>query len=96
MNDEEVRMEEEDEVLEVMARHWEEPGRSSLDDVVPDTEMEDMGGCELGMCKEISRKEMFEVRRVKAPDPDGALIKMVMYGGGRLMKMMLQVMNLVL
>ena len=40
MKDEEGRVVEgEDEVLEVMARHWEELGMSSEDDVVPDTEM---------------------------------------------------------
>ena len=48
----------EDEVLEVLARHWEEHGRISMDynkdDVVPDTMM--AGGCELGMCKEVSWK----------------------------------------
>ena len=39
----------EDEKLEVMARHWEELGRSSEDfsedDVVLDTEMGDVGRC---------------------------------------------------
>ena len=58
-------MEEEDEVLEVLARHWEELGKSSKDcsedHVVPDTEMGDMGGCELGMCKEVSWEEVVEV-----------------------------------
>ena len=36
----------EDEVLEVIARHWEEHGRSNEDDLVPDIEMGDVGGCE--------------------------------------------------
>ena len=44
-------MEEDDEVLEVLARHWEELGRSSEDDVVPFTVMGDVGGCELGCVK---------------------------------------------
>ena len=53
MEDVEGRMvEREDEVLE---RRWEELGRRSKDrsedDVVPDTEMGDVGGCVLGMCK---------------------------------------------
>ena len=43
-----------DEALELLARHWEELGQSSKDcsedDIVPDTEMGDEGGCELGMC----------------------------------------------
>ena len=36
----------EDEVLKVM----EKLGRSSENNVVPDTEVEDVGRCELGMC----------------------------------------------
>ena len=67
MKDEEERIvEEEGEVLEVLAIHWQELGRRSSedcseDDVVPDTEMGDMGGCELGMCKEVSWEEVLEV-----------------------------------
>ena len=57
-------MEGEDEGLTVLARCWEELGRRSKDDseddVVPDTEMGDVGGCELGMCKEVSWKEVVE------------------------------------
>ena len=34
--------------------------------------------------------------RGKAPGPDGILNEMVMYGGGRLFELMLQVMHLVL
>ena len=55
----------EDEVLKVLARCWEELGRRSTDgsedDVVPDTEMGDVGGYELDMCKEVSWKEVVEV-----------------------------------
>ena len=51
-------VEEEDEVLEVFARHWRELGRRSTDggedDVVPDTVMGDVGGCKLGVCKKVS------------------------------------------
>ena len=58
----------EDEVLTVLARRWEELGRRSKDrsedDVVPDTEMGDVGGCELNMCKEVSWKEVVEVLNV--------------------------------
>ena len=39
------------------------------------------------MCKEVNWEEVMEVlkclRREKAPDPDGILNEMVMYGGGR-------------
>ena len=38
-------------------RHWEELERSSKgkdDNAVPDTVMRDVGGCELGMCNEVS------------------------------------------
>ena len=52
MKDAEGRIVEgEDEVLEMMLRHWEEFERSSEDDVVPDTEMGDVRGCELGCVK---------------------------------------------
>ena len=72
MKDEEGRIVEgEDEVLAMLARHWEELGRSSKvcsEDVGPDTEM---GGCELGRCKEVSWEEVVEVlmclRRGEAP-----------------------------
>ena len=36
------------------------------------------------------------MRREKAPGPDGILNEMVMYGGGRLVKVMQQLMNMVL
>ena len=59
--------------------------RSSEDDVPPDTEMGDPGGCELGMCKEVSWEEVVEVlkclRRGKAPGPDGILNEIVIYSG---------------
>ena len=62
-------------VLKVLARYWEELGRSSKDcsedDIVPDTVMGDVGGCELSMCKEVSWEEMVQVLkclwRGKAP-----------------------------
>ena len=51
LKDEEGRVVEgEDEVVEVLARHWEELGWSNKncidDDIVPDRAMGDMGGCE--------------------------------------------------
>ena len=72
----------------------------SEDDIVPDTALGDVVGCELGMCEEVSWEKVVEVlkcwRRGKAPGPDGILNVMVMYGGGRLVDVMLQVINLVL
>ena len=48
--------------------------------------MGDVGGCELGLCKEVSWEEVVEVlrclRRGKALSHDGILNGMVMYGGG--------------
>ena len=48
-------------------------GRSSEDDVVPDTAIGNVGGCELGMCKEVRWEKVVEVlkclRRGKAPCP---------------------------
>ena len=105
MKDEVERIAEgEDEVLAVLARHREELGRSSEDcsedDVVPGTAMGDVGEWELGMCKEVSWEEVEVLKclgRGKAPGPDGILNEMVMYGGGRLVEvMLLQVMNLVM
>ena len=102
MKDEEGRIVEgEDDML---ARHWEELGRRSRDcsedDVVLDTAIGDVGGCGLGMCKEVCWEEVVEVlkclRRGKPPGHYQTLIEMVMYGGGRLVEMMLHVMNLVL
>ena len=62
MKDEEGRIVEgEDEVLEVLARLWEELGRSSEDDVVQDTEMGDVAGCKLCMCEEVSWVSWVEV-----------------------------------
>ena len=50
MKDDERRMVEgKDEVLEVMAKHWEELGRKRED---TEAEMEDVGGHELFMCEE--------------------------------------------
>ena len=67
MKDEEGRIAEgEDEVLKVMARHWDKLGRSSEDDAVPDTAMGDVGGgCKLsvGMCDEVSWEEVVDVMR---------------------------------
>ena len=87
--DEEGRIVEgEGEMLEVVARHWEEFWRSSEDcsedDVIPDTEMGDVGGREFGMCNEVNWEEVVEVmkclRRGKAPDLDGILNEFVIYG----------------
>ena len=54
-----------------------------MDDVVPDTAMGNVGGCVLGMCKEVSWEEVVEVlkclRRGKTPGHDGILNEMVMY-----------------
>ena len=70
-----------------------------MEGVAPDKAMGDVGVCELGMCKEVYWEEVVEVlqcfRRGKAPGPDGILNEM-MYGGGRLVEVMLQMMNLVL
>ena len=54
MKYEEGRIVKGEDMLEVMTRHWEELGRSSEDYPVPDTAMGDVGGCELGMCNEVS------------------------------------------
>ena len=52
------------------------------------------------MCNEVSWEDVVEVlkclRRGKAPGLGGILNEMVMYGGGRLVEVMLQVVNLVM
>ena len=69
------------------------------DEVIPDTEMGDVGECELGMCNEVSCEEVVVVLmcvgRGKDPSPNGILNE-IMYGDGRLVEVMLQVINLVL
>ena len=63
----------EEEVLEVMAKHWEELGRKRA-------EIGDVGGHELVMCEEISWEEVVQVmkylKRGKAAGPDGIMNKM--------------------
>ena len=52
----------EDEVLEVMAKHWEELGRKRED---TEAEMEDVGGHELVMCEELSLEEVVVMKCLK-------------------------------
>ena len=101
MKDEKGRIVEgEDGLSEVLARHWKNLGgvEDCSEDEGPDTEMGDVGGCEWVCVKKLSWEEVVEglkcLRRGKAPSPDGILNEMVMYGGGRLVEVMLQVMNL--
>ena len=64
-------VEREDEVLEVMAKHWEELGRKRED---TEAEMGDTSGHELVMCEELSWEEvevMKCLKRGKAAGPDG-------------------------
>ena len=97
MKDDEGRMKMgEDEVLEVMAKHWEEPGRERED---TEAEMRDMDGHELVICEEVSCEEVVEVmkclKRGKAAGPDGIMNEMLMYGSGWLVEVMLLMMNVV-
>ena len=54
----------------------------------------------MGMCKEVIWEEVVEIlkclKRWKTPGPDEILNEKVMYGGGKLVEVILQVMNLVL
>ena len=52
----------EDEVLEVMAKHWEELGRKRED---TEAVMEDVGGHELVMCEELSLEEVVVMKCLK-------------------------------
>ena len=61
MKDDEGRMVEgEDEVLEVMAKHWKEFGRKRED---TEEEMGGVGGYELVMCEEVCFEEVMEVMK---------------------------------
>ena len=90
-------VEEEDEVLEVMAKHWEEFGRKRED---TEAEMGDMGEHELVMCEELSWEEVVEVMKClkggKTAGPDGIMKEILMYGDGRLVNVMLLMMNVVM
>ena len=59
-NDEGRVLEGEDEVLEVVAKYWEEFGRKRDD---TEAEMGDEGGNELVMCEEVSWEELVEVMK---------------------------------
>ena len=87
-------------MLEVMAKYWEELGRKREDATETESEIEDVGGHELNMCEEVSWEEVVEVmkcmKRGKAAGPDGIMNEMLMYGKGRLVEMMLQMMNVVM
>ena len=66
MKDDEGRMVKgEDEVLEVMAKHWEELGRKRED---TEAEMGDVGEHELVMCEEVIWEEEVEVMKCLAVD----------------------------
>ena len=84
----------EEEVLEVMEKHWNELGRTGED---TEAEMGDVGGHELVMCGEVSWEEVVEImkylKRGIAAGPDGILNEMLMCGGGRLVAVMLLVMS---
>ena len=46
------------------------------------------------MCEEVVAVMKY-LKRVKAPGPDGMFKSMLMYGGGKLVEVMLQMMNMV-
>ena len=66
----------------------------------PEAEMEDVGGHGLGMYEEVSWEEVVEVMRCLkrgiAAGPDRIVNEMLMYGGGRLVEVMLLMMNVVM
>ena len=60
----------------------------------------EVGGHELIMCEEVSWEEVVEVmkclKRGKAASPDGSMHEMLMYGDGRLVEVILVMMNVVM
>ena len=84
-----VVVEEPDEILDVLAQHWEELGKAQMEGSAVE-----LGGVELesredvsDMCQEVSWHEVVgvlkQLKRGKAPGPDGILNEMLIYGGTR-------------
>ena len=86
-NDEAV-VEETEQVLEVLAKHWEELGKSR-NSLSPEQEPELVHESS-DMCQEIGWEEVVKVlkmlKRGKAPGPDGILNEMLIYGGSRIVE----------
>ena len=86
-NDEAV-VEETEQVLEVLAKHWEELGKSH-NSLGPEQEPELVHESS-DMCQEIGWEEVVRVlkmlKRGKAPGPDGILNEMLIYGGSRMVE----------
>ena len=92
-----MSMVEGEEVIKVMAKHWEELGRKRED---TEAEMGDVGGHELVMCGKVTWEVVVEVmkglKRGTAAGPVRIMNKMLMYGGGWLVEVMLLMMNVVM
>ena len=92
-------IEEPTDVLEELAKHWEDLGKQQTDGGRMIAEMEDRReGIGLDMCEMVTWQQVLDVvrclRRGKSPGPDGILNEMMVYGGFRLMETLAQLMNL--
>ncbi len=92
-------VDEPEQVVEVMAQHWEELGRRRNSE---QTATESEGGEtreESNLCHRVARQEVMKVLRVlkrgKAAGPDNILNEMLSNGGGRLVTTMVQLFNIV-
>ena len=89
-------VEETEQVLEVLAKHWEELGKSQNHSLDSRQEPEPSQG-KSDMCQEVGWEEVVGVlkmlKRRKAPGPDGILNEMLIYGGSRMVESMISKFN---
>ena len=87
------------EVVEELAKHWEELGKCTFWDNDQQVGQRELGGEDNGdMCEKVTWQEVLGLlrylRRGKAPGPDGILNEMILYGGFRLIESLTQLLNI--
>ena len=87
------------EVVEELAKHWEELGKCTYWDNDHQVGQRELGGEDNGdMCEKVTWQEVLCLRRYlqrgKAPGPDGILNEMILYGGFRLIESLTQLLNI--
>ena len=89
------------EVVEELAKHWEELGKCTYWDNDQQVGQRELGGEGNGdMCEKVTWQEVLGLlrylQRGKAPGPDGILNEMIVYGGFRLIESLTQLLNIAL
>ena len=91
-----------EDVLEELAKHWEELGRSSSQESEVTTEEDETGieGVQSDICETVTFDEVVgilkQLKRGKAAGPDGILKEMLMYGGTKIVETLVQLFNTVI